>query len=807
MKEIYDWVPWFTELSRKIAEGGPEFLVDRARRVSWGETTPALLRSEVGPDPLSFVYTIAAYSRTFARRRIIYPSISESFGLRTMDDADSEYVCIFPTPTPRSNLIFHNSNQSHLDALWTLFRQAVAGIDSIGESDFARVLQIRNMGVAKLTQTLFLVNPHEFIPLDNPTRSLIAFDLSKESRWPEFREAVANFREAFPGCMPCEINLFAWCQHDGQFGAGDQKCFQVDSDLDSDGRDHWQADFKPNNWVYTQGPGDDASWDDDQSSGVDTRFPLGEPKRGDIVLVRFNQTRSEGKGQARAIGVVYKNDYLERLDSASRLHVVWINKESSKLQWRTSTRRFCCGRKWTFDALRSAPAYVPTIRLLERIWGIEGLTWNHVLQAMDEYDDLGRDVFLKKYRYTKSRSYRINRNGNEYDMKPVWRRAYGYADAERAPSSDDVSAQSRVVKALLDELKRNKPPESEGAVTKSETNLPAEHKGPRNRILYGPPGTGKTWSTVRHALAIIDGVEVQDAENDRERFRKLRFDLATCNGQIAMVTFHQNFAYEDFVEGIRPVLADDIPEGSAGLRYERRDGIFKQIARAAESNAERRFVLIIDEINRGNIAKIFGELITLIEDSRRIGGEDETSVTLPYSGDAFGVADNLYVIGTMNTADRSIQLLDTALRRRFEFVEMMPDADHELIPEDVDGVKCRKMLRAMNECIAALLDREHQIGHTYLFDVNDMEQLSRAFQNKVFPLLQEYFFDDWTKIRAVLGGNGFVQEQNPPKSLQYSDLLDPESRNYDRLPNVDSRWRDPNEYRKIYESAKSDTAE
>ena len=166
-----------------------------------------------------------------------------------------------------------------------------------------------------------------------------------------------------------------------------------------------------------------------------------------------------------------------------------------------------------------------------------------------------------------------------------------------------------------------------------------------------------------------------------------------------------------------------------------------------------------------------------------------------------------YIIGAMNTADRSIQLLDTALRRRFEFVEMMPNADHERISEDIEGVNCRKMLRAMNECIAALLDREHQIGHTYLFDVNGMEDLARAFQNKIFPLLQEYFFDDWTKIRPVLGGNGFVQEQNPPKSLQDSDLLDPESRNYDRLPKDDSRWRDSNEYRKIYESPKPDTAE
>ncbi|MXZ34254.1 MAG: AAA domain-containing protein [Acidobacteria bacterium] len=346
--------------------------------------------------------------------------------------------------------------------------------------------------------------------------------------------------------------------------------------------------------------------------------------------------------------------------------------------------------------------------------------------------------------------------------------------------------------ALLKRLSgREEPVASEKEAQQSDV------KHANNRILYGPPGTGKTWYAVDHALAIIDGANVGErGKSDRKRFHKLRFNPKDNSGQIAMVTFHQNYAYEDFIEGIRPVSSND-DDGQVG--YELRDGVFKQIAEAACVYREKRFVLIIDEINRGNIAKIFGELITLIEDSRRLGAQDETRVTLPYSNEQFGVPNNLYVIGTMNTADRSIQLLDTALRRRFDFVEMMPEPEHTLISKDVEGVDCQAMLRMMNWRITALLDREHQIGHTYLIDVDTMEKLSYSFRNKIFPLLQEYFFDDWSKIRAVLGGNSFVVEKKTTGLFQGNEQ-EVEEQVYERLPGNDPRWIEPDQYRRIYET-------
>ena len=320
---------------------------------------------------------------------------------------------------------------------------------------------------------------------------------------------------------------------------------------------------------------------------------------------------------------------------------------------------------------------------------------------------------------------------------------------------------------------------------------------PKNQILYGPPGTGKTWHTVKLALAIVHGKSIEDVnDEDRNVFDDYQFKIGDDNlhssGQIAFTTFHQNYAYEDFVEGIRPTV-----EGR-DVGYEIRDGIFKKLAKSAEDNPDKPYVLIIDEINRGNIAKIFGELITLIEDSKRLGESDAKEVILPYSQQSFGVPPNLFIIGTMNTADRSIQILDTALRRRFTFIEMMPKPSHKNISTDVDGVNCQKILESMNRRIFGLLDRERQIGHTYFFDIATIEQLADVFQNRIIPLLQEYFFDDWSKIRVVLGNNAFVRERDiSDQSLE--EYRDSETKYYERLPVDEKEWNNPKHYRRIYD--------
>lgn len=241
-------------------------------------------------------------------------------------------------------------------------------------------------------------------------------------------------------------------------------------------------------------------------------------------------------------------------------------------------------------------------------------------------------------------------------------------------------------------------------------------------------------------------------------FEEINSDNAIELGFIKIITFHQSYSYEEFIEGIRPSLNKD----ESSLNYELVNGVFKELSKKAEKDPENNYVLIIDEINRGNISKIFGELITLIEDSKRISLKIRNKglrVELPYSKMQFGVPDNLYIIGTMNTADRSITNIDTALRRRFVFVEYPPLHNHPDINKVIEknnviiDINLQDVLEIINIRIEYLLDKDHQIGHSYFMNVKKWETLCDKFRNNIIPLLQEYFYNDWSKIRLVLGDN------------------------------------------------------
>jgi 5-methylcytosine-specific restriction protein B len=222
-------------------------------------------------------------------------------------------------------------------------------------------------------------------------------------------------------------------------------------------------------------------------------------------------------------------------------------------------------------------------------------------------------------------------------------------------------------------------------------------------------------------------------------------DPAEGMGPLTRVTFHPTYGYEDFVEGFRPV-----PTTTGQLSLELTPGVFKRVCQAARTNAERRpYLLLIDEINRGNIPKIFGELITLIERDKR-----DQSAVLPQSGDPFAVPPNVYLVGTMNTADRSIRLLDAALRRRFSFIELMPDST-TLGNARIGDLELAHFLDELNLRVTKRHGREKQVGHSFLLEggkpITTATQFSARFRREILPLLQEYTYDDFRELGEYLG--------------------------------------------------------
>lgn len=313
-----------------------------------------------------------------------------------------------------------------------------------------------------------------------------------------------------------------------------------------------------------------------------------------------------------------------------------------------------------------------------------------------------------------------------------------------------VEAESRI----LDMSPLRKHQQLDGLLGRIQSAL--ERKG--QIILYGPPGTGKTYLAEKatHELAAIYNFNKGFSElSDEQRNEILGNDKFP--GIVRMCSFHPAYGYEDFLEGYKPEVID------SQMTFKLKDGIFKKLCGDAQENPHLRFYLIIDEINRGDIPRIFGELITILEKNKR--GKLGKPITLPLSREQFQVPDQIYIIGTMNTADRSIALLDTALRRRFGFIEIMPDSSI-LGSSKVEGIPLGPWLNAINRQICANIGRDArnlQIGHSYLLEkgrpISDFSTFSRVIREDIIPLLEEYCYEDYSALEKILG-KGLVDVQD-----------------------------------------------
>lgn len=292
-----------------------------------------------------------------------------------------------------------------------------------------------------------------------------------------------------------------------------------------------------------------------------------------------------------------------------------------------------------------------------------------------------------------------------------------------------------------------------------DTDITELLKTSKNIILQGAPGTGKTYSTALLAISIIEPERIKKLKNHKEVMDEyeslsLKFDKEgkIQSGNIGFITFHQSMDYEDFIEGLKPSLEKDSQGKSIGINYDYEDGIFKKICLKAQEN-KNKYVLIIDEINRGNVSKIFGELITLIESDKRVlTGDDKNpdqhpiKVILPYSKQEFSVPSNLYIIGTMNTTDRSVGSLDYAIRRRFAFVTLESErttiencpifgSDNDLKKKALQLFD--KVYNYLNTCKKEMNIKDLMVGHSY-FMASTLNELRMKLNYSIIPLIREY---------------------------------------------------------------------
>lgn len=812
-------------------------------------------------DPYTFFCFIYKYGNK--KRLQILQRVAKHFEVSQPTDTDG-----IPSAHALKVMMFpfvSDGRTNEVNQLWDLFEKELK--DKINNEDFERITSIKSVGATKFTEALFNIDPESYLPINAQTKPYLKQVMDIDPSFASFDDYLKILEEVRKKSKKpfCQISHEAWEWNTGR------------SDVN-----YWVFQGNPDYYDLIEALKNDAvkSWtinshkDKIQPKDKVILWKTGE-KSGCYALLEVEQKPMESEDDEEKLKY-----YHQEPEGDSRLR--------AKVQ--------------VTHNLAEIPIFKYEIRNIDGLEDLNvGLQGTNFKATKEEYE-LIKHIAEQKLGSEKS--------------------AYNNTNAMKDSTKDET------------------------------TSL--------NQILFGPPGTGKTYNTVNKALQIVDPEFYEANKGNREALTKRYRELLINDwenhksGQIAMTTFHQSFTYEDFIEGIKPLLIDknndngQDSEPSSEIGYEIQNGIFKNISELARqesggkvgqakgqikwdrdqfnkaefyklslgnvniaeddeiyqycinndrisigflwdedltnveeseinqlhiensdydkhdctsmaifrhhlkegyyvviangnhkfraigkvigdyfydkdspiryphfrkvewiakdldlsvdliynknfsqktiyhlrkkdvkpeffvrskattvsSSDKKPFVLIIDEINRGNIAQIFGELITLIEEDKREGMDEEMSVSLPYSKQPFSVPSNLHIIGTMNTADRSIEALDTALRRRFTFEEVPPKP--EIIEQDgktnivkVAGkdIELTDIIETINKRVEKLLDKDHMIGHSYFMKVSDVTDLRKTFQKNIIPLLEEYFYGDKGKIQMILG-KGFIEKSD-----------------------------------------------
>lgn len=804
----FTWIDFFEELADKVLafRKNQKGLIEGLRKTGMFDKGLMDKDSEGNSFPMDEIDPFTFFSlimkiHSFDKRKTLFEFLKTEFSIKAELPIDYDGV---PSSMPVSSwLISYKANRGENDipALWDLFEAALK--ENITNELFEKSLNIKQAGFSMITQGLFRIRPRLYFPIDKQTKpflekNAISYACEKTKKYSEYKDCLNKIKQAFP------VSSFYVLSH---------RAWEEQNPDKTKNKDNQRSNPANENilryWIYA--PGRNAKfWDEcydnnimlfgadelpdlltyESKTAIEDAFKKAlkrksRPTNDALAAWEFSRVIKPGdiiiakKGSRNYIGYgVVTGQYVHDKNRTTY-------RNSRNVKWKKKGEWTETGNPIVQKALTDITQYTDYVIKLKKLIGIEP-TGRKPMTALNVIlygpPGTGKTYRLKNEFFTKFTDEESTKTKEEFCEELARNLAWWQIisivmiDLKKAKVQDVFEHPLLQAKARISDNKTPKNTIWGWLQRHTKSDCPNVNSTKRDNPQFFWKDEKSLWSVDEEMAR----VETPDFFDVLKYYHSYRPETKT-EKRYVFTTFHQSYSYEDFIEGIKPRLSkleDEIE--TQDLDYHIENGIFKEIAEKAGKHPEKDYAIFIDEINRGNIANIFGELITLIEDDKRIdpGNEDKgLRAVLPYSKKEFGIPKNLYIIGTMNTADRSVEALDTALRRRFSFVCIQPEP--ETLSEEpfaCIGIELDKMLTAINSRIERLLDSDYCIGHSYFMTIvnreKPLDELKTIFLNKIIPLLQEYFYGNWGKIGLVLGKDFIGKKINSVKFLATDESED-----------------------------------